>query len=78
VANAARHARSPFSVTLTQADARTVVAVRDDSDELPVVAAPRSAEDPSGRGLHLVGALARRWGVERRERGKLVWAELEG
>jgi hypothetical protein len=30
----------------------------------------------SGRGLHLVGALARAWGVEPSADGKTVWAEL--
>ncbi|SFC28710.1 Anti-sigma regulatory factor (Ser/Thr protein kinase) [Nocardioides terrae] len=76
-ANAARHARTPFSVSLAMEDGRIVVAVRDDSDELPVVAEPRTDQDASGRGLHLVAALARSWGIEPRDSGKLVWAELK-
>lgn len=76
VANAARHARTPFSVSVTVDDDRVLVAVHDDSEALPVVSTPRSDVDVSGRGLHLVGALARRWGIEPLERGKRVWAEL--
>ncbi|MDX6363150.1 MAG: hypothetical protein QOC85_2160, partial [Streptomyces sp.] len=30
-----------------------------------------------GRGLFIVGVLARRWAVERLTVGKTVWAELE-
>jgi hypothetical protein len=51
--------------------------VADSSEEPP---APRDAapEDTSGRGLHLVEAMARAWGVEReREDGKIVWFELD-
>ncbi|MER5809657.1 ATP-binding protein [Streptomyces sp. NPDC002033] len=39
----------------------------------PRVAAPG---DRFGRGLHIVGALARDWGVRDRVVGKTVWAEL--
>jgi anti-sigma regulatory factor (Ser/Thr protein kinase) len=53
------------------------VEVADASEERPAprVAAP---DDTSGRGLHLVEAMARAWGVERpREDGKVVWFELD-
>jgi anti-sigma regulatory factor (Ser/Thr protein kinase) len=53
------------------------VEVADSSDERP---APREAapEDTSGRGLHLVDAMARAWGVEQeRDDGKVVWFELD-
>jgi hypothetical protein len=32
----------------------------------------------SGRGMHLISAIARRWGVEVTPDGKSVWAELRG
>lgn len=37
-----------------------------------------SAEDVSGRGLQLVGAVAEKWGVQPdpQQRGRVVWAEL--
>jgi anti-sigma regulatory factor (Ser/Thr protein kinase) len=37
---------------------------------------PPSADAVDGRGLAIVAALARRWGVERDELGQCVWAEL--
>ena len=76
VSNAVRHARTPFSVSVLVDDDRIVVAVGDDSEELPVAAGPPTPGDSSGRGLHLVTALARRWAAERREDGKVVWAEM--
>ncbi|TBO59209.1 hypothetical protein EYS09_13255 [Streptomyces kasugaensis] len=35
-----------------------------------------SGERVRGRGLHIVGALAARWGVDDRPFGKKVWAEV--
>ncbi|MGW0365493.1 ATP-binding protein [Streptomyces sp. NPDC002990] len=35
-----------------------------------------AAGDRFGRGLHIVGAIAREWGVRDRVVGKTVWAEL--
>ncbi|MEV6578113.1 ATP-binding protein [Streptomyces sp. NPDC051582] len=39
---------------------------------------PRAAADDEqyGRGLHIVGAVAERWGAAERTVGKTVWAEL--
>ena len=51
------------------------VAVLDNAPGRPT---PRSAgrDERSGRGLRLVEAVARRWGVTPGERGKSVWAEF--
>jgi anti-sigma regulatory factor (Ser/Thr protein kinase) len=45
-------------------------------DRLPAPAAPGGADGEGGRGLHLVRAFSRAWGVAGRSVGKTVWAEL--
>lgn len=47
-------------------------------DDAPGEVAPRSPRtfDTSGRGLHIVGAVADQWGVESLPDGKRVWADL--
>ncbi|REF96258.1 anti-sigma regulatory factor (Ser/Thr protein kinase) [Asanoa ferruginea] len=37
---------------------------------------PAGPEALNGRGLHIVGTLADRWGVEHDGQGQIVWAEL--
>jgi anti-sigma regulatory factor (Ser/Thr protein kinase) len=73
--NAIVHARCPFSVTVGSEDSRVRLEVRDDSRAQPTLR-PRQLAAPSGRGLQVVAALAREWGVERAVAGKTVWAEL--
>ena len=52
------------------------IEVTDDVAGWPRVRAA-SPDDPSGRGLQLVAALAEGWGVSRvRGGGKLVWATV--
>jgi len=75
VTNAVIHARSPFSVSVRAAAGTLRLAVHDQSPAQPNPPGP----DPgraSGRGLQLVCALARQWGIERRPPGKVIWAEL--
>ncbi|MCC3653913.1 MULTISPECIES: ATP-binding protein [Streptomyces] len=79
--NAVRHARVPHGreiearFTLTGRLLR--LEVSDASDRLPVPA-QAGTEAEGGRGLALVAALARDWGVRHREGvGKCVWALLE-
>ncbi|WP_229852431.1 ATP-binding protein [Streptomyces albospinus] len=50
--------------------------VRDASGEQPVVNDDVEEDAECGRGLVLVDALARCWGVEADGTGKVVWAEL--
>jgi anti-sigma regulatory factor (Ser/Thr protein kinase) len=74
--NAVRHARTPFSVTLTW-DGRTLRG--EVTDVNPIPPQPRLAMSPDalgGRGLLLVSELADRWGFEGHSRGKTVWFEL--
>lgn len=74
VTNVVRHARTPFTVAVTDGDPIRV-SVRDGvAADLRVTAARGDAT--SGRGLAILEALAHRWGVEPREGGKEVWFEL--
>jgi anti-sigma regulatory factor (Ser/Thr protein kinase) len=76
VTNAILHAGTPFSVVVTGDSERIRVAVRDGSVELPVKR-DYGAAQPTGRGLHIVEALADRWGVETENGGKTVWFEMD-
>ena len=73
--NAVRHARSAFSVVISEADSSLRLAVSDKSHALPTKQRPANSSS-SGRGLMLVAALAIEWGVEQALDGKVVWAEL--
>ena len=57
---------------------RAVIEVRVTDGGAPQLPRPRAArpEDPDGRGLTIVEALADRWGVDRDGLGQCVWAEL--
>ncbi len=73
--NVVRHAGTQFTVEVA-ADADPVrIAVSDGlAVDLRVTAAADDAT--AGRGLMILDALARRWGVERHGGGKCVWFEL--
>jgi hypothetical protein len=45
------------------------------AEQSPIIRAA-DGESVNGRGLAIVSALARRWGVERSGTGQSVWAEL--
>jgi anti-sigma regulatory factor (Ser/Thr protein kinase) len=75
VANAVTHAETEVVVQLDLSDERLRVEVQDGSGGQPRAGQPRP-EDPSGRGLMIVEALADRWGVEASPPGKIVWFEL--
>jgi anti-sigma regulatory factor (Ser/Thr protein kinase) len=72
-ANAVRHTASDFLVEARLDDGALHVAVVDGHPYQP---GSMVAEDESGRGLLLVAAVSRRWGVERLGTGKVVWAEV--
>jgi len=73
VTNALRYASGEVTVRLVLE--RTLVCeVMDDSAALPKLRHAGS-EDESGRGLHVVGQLAQRWGTRRTTAGKVVWCE---
>lgn len=76
VTNALLHARTDFTVEIQVNDHGVRIQVVDGN-----LRAPSRPEIPpiatSGRGLLLVEALSAKWGVELREDGKAVWADLD-
>ena len=76
VTNALLHARRADELTVEVWPSVVRVEVEDPSSLLP---SPRRAgrDAVSGRGLTIVAALARTWGVEMRPRGKRVWFEVD-
>ena len=75
VTNAVVHAGSEVDLTVMEDGGRVRVEVVDD-DPRPVAPAERGILAPGGRGLCLVQALAREWGVRPGPTGKSVWFEL--
>jgi len=75
VTNAVLHANTPLSVTLHMLSDRIRVDV---ADRNPVVPSLKDygADAATGRGLTLFNALAKDWGVQKAEGGKIVWFEL--
>lgn len=75
VTNAVRHAKTPCIVEVRLEDGELRVAVEDHNTTLPEKdqAGPTSL---TGRGLVLVDSLARRWGAELINGGKVVWFAL--
>lgn len=73
--NVVRHARTPITVRL-RVGRSLRLEVHDGSSILPAMA--EAAEDAeSGRGLFIISALAKDWGITRKPGGKFVWVELE-
>jgi anti-sigma regulatory factor (Ser/Thr protein kinase) len=76
--NAVTHANSPIRLTVVPSGDRVRVEVRDD-DPHPINPPCRpEPESEHGRGLWLVAALSRSWGVNRNEKGKTIWFEVDG
>ena len=73
--NVVGHARTPYQVGLSIG--QTVrIEVTDGAAAVPVLRpAPPDAE--SGRGLVIVTSYSSRWGVDRLDGAKTVWAEVE-
>ncbi|MDP9416792.1 MAG: serine/threonine-protein phosphatase, partial [Actinomycetota bacterium] len=75
VTNAIRYARDPIELRILLLDDALAVAVHDSDTRLPRLRRARE-DDEGGRGLHLVGMLAHRWGTRATANGKVVWFEL--
>ncbi|MEV6479582.1 SpoIIE family protein phosphatase [Streptomyces sp. NPDC051576] len=75
VTNAVRHSRGRRAeLRLVRGDT-LLCEVDDDDPTLPTLLST-GPDDESGRGLHVVGMLAREWGASRTTAGKTVWFEL--
>jgi two-component sensor histidine kinase len=76
VTNSVKHADAAPELTVEWNGSTLRVEVYDEGEGRPVL---RNAgmTATSGRGLALVEAVADRWGVVERDKGKVVWAELD-
>jgi MEDS: MEthanogen/methylotroph, DcmR Sensory domain len=74
-ANAVLHARSVFTVVVSQAGGYVKIAVKDTSPMMPEGGGLALAVR-RGHGLAVVAQVARRWAVDPAPHGKVVWAEL--
>ncbi len=77
VTNSVRHARTEGTLVISRHAGGVRIAATDSGHGTPGIQHP-DAEEPSGRGLSIVAAVATRWGVEPRadEPGHTVWVEL--
>lgn len=81
VSNVIRHARTPLTLSLELHDAHIRLAVTD--GEPPVRPADHTpadreatAESESGRGMGIIDAVSRGWGIGDTPIGKSIWAEI--
>ncbi|MET9378332.1 ATP-binding protein [Streptomyces sp. NPDC002992] len=77
VTNACLHAGGPQELVLRHGDGRLRVEVSDANPEPPRRRQPRAPSLPGGHGLMVLDRLAGDWGSEPRDRGKVVWLEVE-
>ena len=81
VTNSVLHSGTVVDLTLSHVRTRLRVAVHDHAGGAPRMRNVRAAEEAArldGRGLHLIEAMTRAWGVfPTRPRGKTVWALLD-
>ncbi len=76
VANAVRHARTNLVLTI-RVDGVVTIAIHDGQPELcRSVAADSDYMAENGRGVHIVSAIARDWGITTAANGKVVWFNL--
>jgi hypothetical protein len=76
VTNAVLHARTALILTLELSPDLVRVSVKDRSSA-PAVLRRQPPEALNGRGLAMVSAVSRAWGVDPAGVGKRVWAEID-
>jgi serine phosphatase RsbU (regulator of sigma subunit)/anti-sigma regulatory factor (Ser/Thr protein kinase) len=76
VTNALIHGAAPATLRVRSSDRRLYVEVTDGARYRPHRRVACET-DENGRGLELLQALSRRWGVRPQVTGKVVWAELD-
>lgn len=75
--NAVQHARSPFRVSVDESGGTVCLSVQDvGQGHAQQRVGDRDQHAIDGRGMAIIAALARRWGCDTLEDGKVVWAEL--
>ena len=75
MSNSVRAGCGTARLTLSVGPDTIRIAVGDDAAGTPQ-ARTAGPDEEHGRGLRIVESLSRRWGVERTDDGKQVWAEL--
>ena len=74
--NALTHAQTPFTVSLTAIERSVLLVVRDGAVARPLLGG-RQGLEVGGRGMMIVEALSRDWGISAHaDGGKSVWAEF--
>jgi anti-sigma regulatory factor (Ser/Thr protein kinase) len=76
VTNAVLHAGTASELSVAMQGSHVRVELRDGSRRLPQ-RLPYEPTSVTGRGVHLLESLARRWGAETDGNGKVVWFEFE-
>ena len=76
VTNAVVHAATPAELRAEWSHGVLRLEVLDHAEGSPPDPRIASPDDEGGRGLFLVDALSAAWGVESRESGKVIWAEV--
>ncbi|MFF5448720.1 ATP-binding protein [Streptomyces sp. NPDC012888] len=77
VANAMLHGGGPLALVLDASDSRLRVEVSDGNPTLPTPRLPHQPSLPGGHGLFIVQQTSDRWGAERHDQGKTIWAEFD-
>jgi anti-sigma regulatory factor (Ser/Thr protein kinase) len=75
ITNGLVHARTEIELHVRVQRNSVFIAVRDESAR-PLELKDAAPLDTGGRGLHIVEALAERWGVHTEPQGKVVWCQL--
>jgi anti-sigma regulatory factor (Ser/Thr protein kinase) len=76
VTNAIRHAEGDVELSIDHSQRDCLrIEVRDLSERLPVMRPLETARE-GGWGLHIVGRIATRWGLEQRTGEKTIWCEI--
>lgn len=76
VTNAVLHARTALTLEAAESPRGVRVSVTDGASSPPVLK-EYGTTSPTGRGLHILQAMADRWGFDPSDSGKTVWFELD-